>query len=173
MHRGIRTYPDPVLRTEAEPVEVIDQALRALAADMIETMYADDGVGLAGPQVGESLRIIAVDVCPDRNGAEIYINPEILSATGRISADEGCLSLPGLLAEVERAERVTVAAQRLDGEEVTLEAEGLAARAFQHEIDHLDGVLFIDKVDPVERLRLRGELQQLEAEYRARIGHES
>lgn len=165
MDLDIRVYPDPVLRVESAPVEVIDDDLVRFAEAMIEAMYASDGVGLAAPQVGVNTRLAVIDVSPGHDDPVVYINPEITARSGRQTGEEGCLSLPGLHADITRAERVAVAAQLLDGREIGLEAEGLAARAFQHEIDHLDGVLFIDRAGTVDRFRLRDDLKRMEAEF--------
>lgn len=159
----IRRYPDPALRETAVPVAVIDDGLRRLAADMIETMIAADGVGLAAPQVGKSVRVAVVDFDPGRRDPRVLINPVITRRSRRKEvSDEGCLSFPGLRSKVKRAQNVTCSAQNLDGDVVEYAAEGLAARAVQHEIDHLDGMLFVDKVGPSDRLTLRGELAEME-----------
>lgn len=163
----VLVYPDPVLRCMSEPVEVIDDALRSFAEDLILTMYEKDGVGLAAPQVGRSVRIIAVDASGGRDGAMVLLNPEVVERKGKHSESEGCLSLPGLRGEVQRPEAVVVEALDLLGQGVRIEAEGLLGRALQHEIDHLDGILFIDKVGKVERFRLRHAIQRLEDEYGA------
>lgn len=166
----IRVYPDPVLRVVSDPVEVIDKEFLDFAKELTDTMYAEDGVGLAAPQVGVNKRVIAVDVSPEREGATVLINPEITSRSGKEKDAEGCLSLPGLRGEVERAEKVVVEGQILDGSEVRIEAEGLAARAYQHEIDHLDGILFIDKLGKLERFRLRDDIRALEYEFSEKNG---
>ena len=162
----IRQYPDPVLRTPAEPVKVIDEKLRALAADMIETMEDANGVGLAAPQVGESIRMVIVDFDPENRDPRVLINPVITKRSGRKElGDEGCLSFPGIRSKVKRSPRVVCEAQNLDGELVEYQAEGLSARAVQHEIDHLDGLLFVDKVGPSDKLSLRDELAEMEESY--------
>jgi len=142
----IRTVGDPVLRRKAKPVRNVNRAVRALLDDMLATMYAADGVGLAAPQVGVSKRIIVIDV---GDGPVEVINPEIVSAEGEESGTEGCLSVPGKAGEVRRAARVRVTGLDRTGRRVWHEAEGLFARAFQHEIDHLDGILFTDRADRV------------------------
>ncbi len=162
----IRKYPDPVLREPAQPVTVIDQDLRQLAADMIETMEDAHGVGLAAPQVGVGLRMVIVDFDPENGDARVLINPVITKRSGRKElGDEGCLSFPGMRSRVKRSPRVVCEAQNLDGEIVEYQAEGLSARAVQHELDHLDGMLFIDKVGPSDKLSLRDELAELEDNY--------
>jgi len=164
----IRHYPDPVLKVPAVPVEIFDDSLRQLAADMAETMYAAPGVGLAAPQVGVSRRLLVID-CSARDegpGLLSVVNPEILESDGELFDEEGCLSVPGYYANVARNERVKVRFQDLQGESRTLEAEGLWAVAFQHEIDHLDGILFVDRLSPLKKGMFRKKypkiLQQLE-----------
>ncbi len=148
----IRLYPDPVLRERAEPVDEITDEIRRLADEMVETLTLRVGYGLAAPQVGVRKRLIVVDV-----DEHFYVlaNPEIVQASEETELGvEGCLSLPGVEAEVERAKRVVVRGLAMSGEPVTVEAEGLLARVFQHEIDHLDGVLFIDRLGRAKRQRL-------------------
>lgn len=147
----IRVYPDPVLRERAEPVKFIDGSIRKLARDMADTMYAAPGIGLAANQVGITKRIIVVDL-QDRDGRRgliTLINPEIIQASGSVKHEEGCLSVPGFFAKVCRFDRVVVKAQDLKGETVELDATGLLAVVLQHEIDHLDGRLFVDRLGPV------------------------
>ena len=141
--RNIRTYGDDVLRKKCRKVDAVNDRLRVLIKDMIETMYAADGVGLAAPQVGILKRLVVIDI---GEGPVVLINPEILSMEGRYVDVEGCLSVPGEQGEVERPEKLTVRALNENGEEVTNEAEDLFARAVCHELDHLDGVLFVDKI---------------------------
>jgi peptide deformylase len=138
----IVTLGDPVLREKAKPVEKVNAAVRRLLDDMAETMYDAKGIGLAAPQVGVTKRVIVVDA-----GQGLYqlINPEITEAQGAETDREGCLSIPGVWGEVSRAVQVTVRALNREGETVEVKAEGLFARALQHEIDHLDGILFIDR----------------------------
>jgi len=148
-------FPDPRLRRKAEPVEKITDELRQLAADMLETMYAEPGIGLAAPQVGTALRLVVLDTEWTEEGAErrprVLVNPEIREREGQIVWNEGCLSVPDFNAEVERSERVVLQAVDLDGNAITEEATGLRAVCFQHELDHLDGVLFIDRVSRLKR----------------------
>lgn len=141
--RQIRTNGDDILRKKCRKVEEINERILVLLDDMVDTMYEADGVGLAAPQVGILKRIAVIDV---GEGPIYLINPEILEVEGNAVDEEGCLSLPGKTGNVERPERVTVKALNEKGEEYTLTGEGLLARALCHEIDHLDGVLFIDKV---------------------------
>jgi peptide deformylase len=141
--RNIRTDNDEILRKKSRKVEEINDRIRTLIDDMKETMYHAEGVGLAAPQVGVLKRIAVVDV---GEGMVIVINPEIIERDGNCTDVEGCLSLPGRQGEVERPERIKVRALNEKGEEFTIEAEGLFARALCHEIDHLDGILFIDRL---------------------------
>lgn len=145
-------YPDPVLSAVSDRVEVVDDETRKLMEEMLETMYGAPGVGLAAPQVGVNRRIIVVDVKPDDKKSPIMLaNPEIVEGDGKIIYEEGCLSLPEFTAEVERMGEVTVRGINEKGEEVSYEAEGLLAVVFQHEIDHLDGILLVDKVSRLKR----------------------
>jgi peptide deformylase len=145
----IRTFGDPVLREPARPVEEFDEALRRLADDMVVTMREAPGVGLAAPQVGRSLRLIVFDV--GENGSHALANPVLHDEWGDQLEEEGCLSLPGLYYPVSRAMKVWAQGHDLDGGEVTIQAEELLARVLQHEVDHLNGVLFIDRLDEEHR----------------------
>ena len=143
-----------ILREKATPVEGVDDELRRLARDMFDTMYQAEGIGLAGPQVGVSRRILVVDVTNDDESRHVHalINPVIVEASReQDKASEGCLSIPGLEEKVTRSVRVTLEALSLEGDSVRIEADGLFARALQHEVDHLDGVLFIDRLSPLKR----------------------
>jgi peptide deformylase len=155
----IRKYGDPALRRRAEPVRAITPELRATIADMIDTMYDELGIGLAAPQVGIPLRLI---VAGDERGRDPQplVNPVITAHGGQVTAEEGCLSIPGIFAPVTRAEWITLEAQDLAGAPVRLDARGLFARVLQHEIDHLDGVLFIDRLDPVTRDRIKRKIKK-------------
>jgi peptide deformylase len=163
----IRIYGDPVLRRKADPVERIDEDVRRLAGDMLETLADAEGVGLAGPQVGESRRVIVVHPPAgrgeEREGPRVLVNPEVVQADGpQVSGEEGCLSIPGIYEDVKRSERVRVRALDLHGDVVELAADGWVARILQHEIDHLDGVLFIDRIGPMRRALLRKRLRELQ-----------
>jgi peptide deformylase len=149
----IRKYPDPVLQQPAEPVSVFDDELRTFVADMFETMYAAQGIGLAAPQVGASKRITVIDLSFQKNPEEklVLINPEIISREGKLMEEEGCLSFPEIREKVPRAALVRVRAQNEFGEWFEKDAEELLSRCFQHEIDHLDGVLFIFRISPLKR----------------------
>lgn len=161
----IRLYGDPVLRQKALPVETISSAEKELADSMLATLYAiPNGVGLAAPQVGVSKRLVVIDVNREDLDSKplMLINPRIQSREGEIVDEEACLSIPDVTADVKRAEKVTVSALNLDGESVSIEGEGFFARVLQHEIDHLDGVLFIDHVGGLKRQLLRKKLRHLQ-----------
>jgi peptide deformylase len=153
--RPVLKFPDPLLKRVCEPVGEITDAMRALAQDMLEVMYDEPGIGLAAPQVGESIRLIVMDTEWTEEGVErnpiIVLNPEIIERDGKIVWTEGCLSVPDYTADVERAFRVVVRGLDLEGKPVTYEAEELRAVCFQHEIDHLDGILFIDRLSRLKR----------------------
>lgn len=154
-HLAILEYPDPRLRIRAEPVTEFDAQLRQLVADMLETMYAAPGIGLAATQVNVHRRVLVVDVSEERNEPCCLVNPEILSAEGQVSYEEGCLSVPDVFETVDRAERIRVRARNEHGEPVELETEGLLAICIQHEMDHLEGKLFVDYLSALKRDRLR------------------
>ena len=161
----MRYLGDPMLRTKAKEIEAADEELRRLARDMFDTMYAEDGVGLAGPQIGVGRRIIVVDPREQDIQPMALLNPRILSAAEETDrAEEGCLSMPGLRELVDRSVDVVVEAMNVDGETVTIEAEGLLARILQHEVDHLDGILFLDRVSPLKRKMLLKKWEKLKAE---------
>jgi peptide deformylase len=162
----IRIYPDPVLRHKCLPVVDFDRALARLAADMIDTMHAAPGIGLAAPQVGSERRLAVVDLSVGEDPAQLHVlvNPEVVRREGLGTDVEGCLSLPGLTDKVDRPTSVTVRARTLTGAPLELEAEGWLARALCHEIDHLDGVLFIDHLRGLRRERMRRQLRKLAAE---------
>ena len=151
----ILEYPDPRLRIRAERVTVVDDDVKRLVEDMFETMYTAPGIGLAATQVDVHKRIIVIDVSEARDEPYCFINPEILSADGRETYEEGCLSVPGLYEYVERAERIKVRALDRNGEPFELDAEGLLAQCIQHEMDHLEGRLFVDYLSPLKRERLK------------------
>ena len=152
--REVRYLGDPVLREICREVEAVDGEVRALVDDLLETMYAEDGIGLAAPQVGVPMRVFVYDVRDDEIEPGVLVNPRIVEATGQQKEVEGCLSIPGLDEVVERSGRVVVEGLGRDGEPVRIEAEGLLSRCLQHECDHLDGVLFIDRVSPLKRRML-------------------
>jgi peptide deformylase len=154
----VRLYGDPVLRQVATPVRDITAEIKRIIADMTETMWHQVGIGLAAPQVGLPHRILVMD--DGSGGAQALINPVIESRSGTIREEEGCLSLPGVFGVVERTKTITVRAMDADGKPVSLEATGLKARIVQHELDHLDGVLFIDRLPPVTRDRIKKKIQK-------------
>jgi peptide deformylase len=158
-------YGDPVLRKTAAPVSVFDDGLRALVEKMVEALRNANGVGLAAPQVGVSSRVAVIDTEYGEAPPYVLVNPEIVSASDEtVTEDEGCLSLPGISLDVKRPAQVSVRAQNEKGEEYTIEnASGLLAKALQHEIDHLNGILFIDHVSAVQRGLLRGKLKKISA----------
>ncbi len=154
----VRLYGDPVLRQVATPVREITAEIKRIIADMTDTMWHQVGIGLAAPQVGLPHRILVMD--NGEGGAQALINPVIESRSGTIREEEGCLSLPGVFGMVERSKTITVRAMDADGKPVSLEATGLKARIVQHELDHLDGVLFIDRLPPVTRDRIKKKIQK-------------
>lgn len=149
----IKRYPDKILGVKAVPVGIIDSSIQHLIDDMVETMYAAPGIGLAAPQVGVSLRVMVVDVSAREKGSDLItlINPEIMSTQGEIEEEEGCLSVPDYKAQIKRADTVTVRGLNKEGKEIVVEGKGLLARALQHEVDHLNGTLIIDRVSPIKR----------------------
>jgi len=157
----ILTYPDERLRIKARPIEKITDEVRDIAQQMIEMMHEARGVGLAATQVGIDKRLIIVNPDPDEGEDVAFLNPRIASRAGRVVGEEGCLSVPGIRANVQRAESAVLKATLITGEDVEIEGEGLLARIWQHEIDHLDGILFIDKVTPASRSALKRKLQDL------------
>lgn len=156
----ILEYPDPRLRTRAVAVDVVDGALRDLIDDMLETMYAANGIGLAATQVNVHRRLLVVDVSEERNAPQVFINPEILARDGATTSQEGCLSVPGYYDEVERAKEIRVRALGRDGEPLEFACDGLLAICIQHEIDHLDGRLFVDYLSEMKRQRVRKKLEK-------------
>jgi peptide deformylase len=153
MIREIVKYPDPILQTPTEPVTEFDDELRSLVDDMFESMYAAHGIGLAAPQIGIAKRLTVIDLSFKKNPEEkiVLINPEIIHKEGKQSEEEGCLSLPEIREKVSRSEKVRVRAQDAHGKWFEIDGDELLARAFQHEIDHLDGVLFIFRVSALKR----------------------
>jgi len=167
--REVLQFPDPRLKRMCEPVTEVTDTLRQLARDMCQVLYCERGIGLAAPQVGEEVRLIVVDTEWYEEGAErnplVLLNPELRWNERRIVWNEGCLSVPDFTADVERFERVAVHGRDLDGEEVIAEAEGLRAVCLQHEIDHLDGILFIDRISRLRRsMYVKRRKKQLRAE---------
>ncbi|HEB85064.1 MAG TPA: peptide deformylase [Bacteroidetes bacterium] len=167
----IRVYGDPLLRRHSKEVTEFDESLEALAVDMVETMLAADGIGLAAPQVGVSRCFIVIGIPVEEDDGDarkilVLVNPEILEVNEEtVVMEEGCLSLPGITEEIERPTDVRVRYQNLKGETLEIEVGGLLARVIQHEKDHLDGVLFIDHLPPLKRTLLRGKLKKLREEH--------
>lgn len=156
----ILEFPDPRLRTKAVPVEVVDAELNALIDDMFETMYAAPGIGLAATQVDVHKRFLVADVSRDQTDPHVFINPVIVEKDGVTVTEEGCLSVPGYYEEVQRAEHIRVRFLNRDGSETELEVDGLLAVCIQHEIDHLDGKLFVDYLSEAKRQRIRKKLEK-------------
>ena len=169
MEREIVIYPAEVLKERAEEVREFNQEVRDLVNDLFETMYRKGGVGLAANQVGVLKRVVVIDLHSrtEKQGKEqlVLINPEIISQEGEVVKEEGCLSLPGLYRKVKRAAYVKVKAQNVEGEEFELEAEGLLARALQHEIDHLNGIVFIDRLSPIQKRLALEKYRKLKRKY--------
>ncbi len=160
---NIVKYPDEVLRGPARRVERIDESIRALVSDMAETMYAAPGVGLAAPQVGESLQVIIMDVTPQEEPQKnliALVNPEIVAAEGEVESKEGCLSVADVTCEIKRHERVKVRGLNLEGQPVEFEAEGLLAIVVQHEVDHLKGTLIFDHLSSLKRDLIKRKLRK-------------
>ena len=158
--REIVEFPDPRLRTKAQPVVVFDAELRQLVADMLETMYDAPGIGLAATQVDVHRQLLVLDVSEEKNAPIVIINPRIVEREGKQVYQEGCLSVPGIFADVERADRIRVDAQDIDGKPTVIEADGLLAVCIQHEMDHLAGKLFVDYLSPLKRELVRKKLEK-------------
>ena len=156
----ILRYPDPRLHKRAAPVEVVDDVIRKLVADMAETMYEAPGIGLAATQVNVHRRVVVIDVTEDHSGLMVFINPEILEKSGEQVCEEGCLSVPGIYEKVTRAAEVRVTALNEKGERFELEADGLLAVCVQHEIDHLDGKVFVQYLSRLKQSRIRTRMQK-------------
>ena len=158
---NILHFPDPRLRTKAVEVTAFDESLKTLLSDMLETMYEAPGIGLAATQVDKHIRLLVMDVSEDKNEPQVFINPQILSAEGSEEMDEGCLSVPGYYETVSRAEKVHVRAQDKNGDFFEVHADDLEAVCVQHEMDHLDGKLFVDYISSLKRDRIRKKLEKL------------
>lgn len=157
----ILEFPDRRLRTKARPVKVIDTSIKQLAENMLETMYAAPGVGLAATQVDIHLRLIVVDISEEQNQPQVFINPEIVRLADDLKEyNEGCLSVPGFHEPVKRYEHILVSALDLEGQAFEIKPEGLLSVCIQHEIDHLNGKLFVDYLSPLKRLRIRSKLEK-------------
>jgi peptide deformylase len=158
--RTILHYPDPRLRRKAEPVAAVDAEIQRLVDDMAETMYAAPGIGLAAVQIDVPKRVVVIDVSETRDRLQVFINPEILEKAGEQTFEEGCLSVPGIFDEVTRAARIRVRALDREGRPFELQAEGLLATCIQHEIDHLDGKVFVDYLSKLKQSRIRKKLEK-------------
>ncbi len=156
----VLSFPDERLRTVAKPVEEVNDEIKQLVSDMFETMKDENGIGLAATQVNRHVQVVVMDVSEDQNEPRVFINPEIIRKDGSTISEEGCLSVPGNYAKVERAEAITVKALDQNGESFELDAEGLLAICIQHELDHLKGKLFIDYLSPLKRQRIHKKLEK-------------
>lgn len=158
--RTILHYPDPRLRQVAKPVAVVDDDIRLLIDDMAETMYAAPGIGLAAVQINVPKRVVVIDLSETRHALQVFINPEVVERDGKQVFEEGCLSVPGVFDEVERAQHIRVRALDRDGKPFEIEAEGLLATCIQHEIDHLDGKVFVDYLSRLKQSRIRKKIEK-------------
>ena len=156
----ILTYPDPRLRTVATPVTEFDEALAQLASDMLETMYDSQGIGLAATQVNVHKRVLVADTSPDKKEQLVFVNPQIVGSTGEQQYDEGCLSVPGFAETINRHETITVKAFDVKGQPFELSCDGLLSVCIQHEIDHLNGKLFVDYITDMKRQRIKKALSK-------------
>lgn len=153
-------YPDPRLHTRASPVTVVDESIRQLVSDLEETMRAAEGIGLAATQVNVHKRVIVLDVSEDQQHLQVFINPRLISSDGQVEREEGCLSVPGIYDRVTRADRVVVEALDRDGKPFTIQAEGLLATCIQHEMDHLEGKVFVEYLSQLKLNRIRTKLRK-------------
>jgi peptide deformylase len=163
----LELYPSPVLRKRCATVREVNDDVYSRAHEMLQFMYEKEGLGLAASQVGWPARVVAIDAAGEKKGTRIFVNPKIVSREGEMESEEGCLSLPGLWVPLVRAAKVKVAAYTIDGEPLELEAEGVLSRAWQHEMDHINGVLIIDRLQPTALLEIRAKLKELERSYRS------
>jgi peptide deformylase len=160
----VLTFPDPLLHRTAETVKIIDNKIKKLVDDMAETMYEAPGIGLAATQVGELKRIMVIDISEEKNQLRVFINPEMIKKEGTAINEEGCLSVPGFYDKVERAETVMVTALDREGQRFTINASGLLAVCIQHEIDHLDGHVFVEYLSPLKANRIKNKLVKRQRE---------
>ncbi|MDO8347969.1 MAG: peptide deformylase [Rugosibacter sp.] len=154
----ILRYPDPRLHKKAAPIAVVDAPIRKLAADMAETMYNAPGIGLAATQVDRHIRLIVIDITEDQSQLQVFINPELLEKSGECEGDEGCLSVPGIYETIKRAAQIKVRALGLDGQAFEVAADGLLAICIQHEMDHLEGRVFVDYLSRLKQNRIKAKL---------------
>ena len=167
---AVLTYPNPILREKCKPVSEVTEEIRQLLDDMVETMYQNQGIGLAAIQVGRTIRAITIDLqqrAEDEVPSKLYklVNPEIIEREGKIKYEEGCLSVPGVREDVIRAEKIKLKALDENGNPLELDADGLLAICIQHEIDHLDGILFVDRLSKLRRELIKGRLKKLSKEH--------
>lgn len=160
----ILNYPDPRLYTVAKPVKEVDATIRRLIDDMAETMYAAPGIGLAATQVNVHQQVIVIDISEDKQNLQVFINPKLVSKSGTQDFEEGCLSVPGIYDMVTRAEKITVEALDRDGKSFRLEAEGLLAVCIQHEMDHLQGKVFVDYLSQLKQVRIKNKMKKRQRE---------
>lgn len=164
-------YPHPALRRGGQTVTEFDQALRDLSSQMFDVMYDDGGVGLAAPQIAIEQKLLVLNPTgskDDRSGELVLVNPKITKKKGREYGEEGCLSFPGIYAEVERYVDITISHRDLEGQEASLSANGWLARIIQHELDHLEGILFTDRLSPADKMRVKGKLDEMEQRFVSR-----
>jgi peptide deformylase len=161
---NILEYPDPRLKTKAKPVTEFTPALKKLADDMAETMYKAPGIGLAATQIDQHIRLVVIDVSEERNALCTFVNPIIVAKEGKAKGEEGCLSVPGIYDDVERAEKVTVRAQDVHGKPFELTADGLLAVCIQHELDHLEGTVFVEHLSSLKQTRAKAKLAKARRE---------
>lgn len=161
----IVTYPDPVLMRKAAPIEEIDNNICEIAQKMLDTMYDACGIGLAAPQVGLSKRLVVLDATGQKTGERVFINPQIIEERGETVEEEGCLSFPDVMGNVKRSQYVTVTAYNLEGKKLEIKAEGLLSRVWQHEIDHINGRLFIEMMTPASRIANQQKIKEFELTY--------
>ncbi len=164
MIRRLKIYGDPILSLKAEPVEKIDSFIKNLVNDMFETMYHYNGIGLAAIQIGNPLQVFVADILREQDSRKVFINAKVAESEGEIIGEEGCLSVPTVFGNVKRSGKIWVNYLNLKGEEIREEFDELLARVVQHEIDHLEGILFVDRLNSVERELLRKDLQRLKKE---------
>lgn len=160
----ILNYPDPRLYSVAKPVQEVDATIRRLIDDMAETMYAAPGIGLAATQVNVHQQVIVIDISEDKQDLQVFINPKLVSKSGTQDFEEGCLSVPGIYDTVTRAEKITVEALDRDGKPFRLEAEGLLAVCIQHEMDHLQGKVFVDYLSQLKQVRIKNKMKKRQRE---------
>ncbi|MEP9410958.1 MAG: peptide deformylase [Candidatus Brocadia sp.] len=163
---NIVIYPDPVLRQKAKPLTEINKEVCKKVEEMMELMHQAHGIGLAAPQVGWSVRLFIIDAGGNSHEEKVFINPTIVEEAGELNKEEGCLSFPGIMSKIIRAQRIKAHAYNLKGQRLEIEAEGLVARAWQHELDHLNGELFIDRMSPSNRLAISHRLKEFERTFK-------